>query len=89
MEMIRHTTAITITTAGKTEAAQETAENAEAVESKAAQNVSGQAVVSTNTDTQNTPQIAGIILMTEDMGRMMDFYRNALGFEMEQQGSRA
>ena len=75
--------------AGKTEATQETVENAEAVESKAAQNVSGQAVVSTNTDTQNTPQIAGIILMTEDMGRMMDFYRNALGFEMEQQGSRA
>ena len=27
--------------------------------------------------------------MTEDMGRMMDFYRNALGFEMVQQGSRA
>lgn len=75
--------------AGKTEAAQETVENAEAIESKDAQNVSGQAVVSTNTDTQNTPQIAGIILMTEDMGRMMDFYRNALGFEMEQQGSRA
>ena len=35
------------------------------------------------------PRITGIILMTEDMGRMIDFYRNALGFSMEMQGSRA
>ena len=35
------------------------------------------------------PRITGIILMTEDMGRMIDFYRNALGFHLEMQGSRA
>lgn len=35
------------------------------------------------------PQISGIVLMTEDMGRMIDFYRNALGFHLEMQGSRA
>ena len=34
-------------------------------------------------------RITGIILMTEDMGRMIDFYRNALGFHLEMQGSRA
>ena len=35
------------------------------------------------------PRISGIVLMTEDMGRMVDFYCNALGFSMEMQGSRA
>lgn len=35
------------------------------------------------------PQISGIVLMTEDMGRMIDFYRNALEFHLEMQGSRA
>lgn len=35
------------------------------------------------------PRISGIVLMIEDMGRMVDFYRNALGFSMEMQGSRA
>lgn len=34
-------------------------------------------------------RISGIVLMTEDMGRMIDFYRNALEFNLEMQGSRA
>ena len=35
------------------------------------------------------PRISGIVLMTEDMGRMIEFYRNALEFNLEMQGSRA
>ena len=38
---------------------------------------------------ENSLRISGVILMTEDMGRMIDFYRNALDFSMEMQGSRA
>lgn len=35
------------------------------------------------------PRISGIVLMTEDMGSMIEFYRNALEFNLEMQGSRA
>lgn len=38
---------------------------------------------------ESSLRISGVILMTEDMGRMIDFYRNALDFSMEMQGSRA
>lgn len=59
----------------------EEAEKPEAVE----QTVSSESVKSDSIK----PRISGIVLMTEDMGRMIEFYRNALEFNLEMQGSRA
>lgn len=35
------------------------------------------------------PRLAGLTIMVEDLGRMVWFYRDVLGFAIEQQGSRA
>lgn len=60
---------------------QELSQTAEAAE----QTVSSESVKSDSIK----PRISGIVLMTEDMGRMIEFYRNALEFNLEMQGSRA
>lgn len=62
----------------------QTAEEAEKPEA-AEQTVSSESVKSDSIK----PRISGIVLMTEDMGRMIEFYRNALEFNLEMQGSRA
>lgn len=62
----------------------QTAEEAEKPEA-AEQTVSSESVKSDSIK----PRISGIVLMTEDMGRMIEFYRNALEFNLEIQGSRA
>ena len=62
----------------------QTAEEAEKPEA-AEQTVSSESVKSDSIK----PRISGIVLMTEDMGRMIEFYRNALKFNLEMQGSRA
>ena len=62
----------------------QTAEEAEKPEA-AEQTVSSEFVKSDSIK----PRISGIVLMTEDMSRMIEFYRNALEFNLEMQGSRA
>lgn len=62
----------------------QTVEEAEKPEA-AEQTVSSESVKSDSIK----PRISGIVLMTEDMGRMIEFYRNALEFNLEMQGSRA
>ena len=62
----------------------QSAEEAEKPEA-AEQTVSSESVKSDSIK----PRISGIVLMTEDMGRMIEFYRNALEFNLEMQGSRA
>lgn len=62
----------------------QTAEEAEKPEA-AEQTVSSESVKSDSIK----PRISGIVLMTEDMGSMIEFYRNALEFNLEMQGSRA
>ena len=62
----------------------QTAEEAEKPEA-AEQTVSSESVKSDSIK----PRISGIVLMTEDMGRMIEFDRNALEFNLEMKGSRA